>query len=172
MRAALILLFTSALALSACSGGDGDGTSITVNTQTETGKPGTITADGKTGAVRIDAPGFKANITLPKIRLDAGDFEMNGVKFYPGSTIGNLDISEDSDRGKDADDAVTVTFTSPAAAGTVRDWFRERLTRAKFTLANDKGNGLVGTTDEGKPFRLDLAPKGNAASEGTITISG
>jgi hypothetical protein len=32
------------------------------------------------------------------------------------------------------------------------------------------GNGLIGTTDEGKPFKLDLAPDGAGKSKGVIIL--
>ncbi len=39
--------------------------------------------DGNTGAVAINVPGFSGKLDLPKIHLDADDFEMNGVHLYP-----------------------------------------------------------------------------------------
>ena len=98
---------------------------------------------------------------------------MNGVRLYPGSTIStmNIDAHDSGKAGKDDDSGtVKVSFASPAAPGVVRDWFQQKLSAAGFTVSVS-GNGLVGTTDEKKPFRLDLTPDGADKSKGTITVS-
>lgn len=163
----LMLVSLAALSLAACSGGDGDGTSITFNGETENGTATTISTDGKSGSMKIDVPGFKADIAMPKLKLDAGDFEMNGVNLYPGSTITSMNITDGGNEGEGSG-GVTVRFAAPAAADVVRTWFGDQLQRAGFKLTA-AGNALSGTTDEGKPFRMELNPNGNA-SDGTITI--
>lgn len=160
----------TALMLTACSGGEGDGTSITFNGESDNGTAATISTDGNSGAMKIDLPGFKADIAMPKLRLGAGDFEMNGVNLYPGSTITSMNITDGGNKGEGSG-GVVIRFAAPAAADVVRTWFGEQLRQAGFTLTA-AGNGLTGTTDEGKPFRMDLTPDGNATSAGTITLGG
>lgn len=164
----IILSAIALLPLAACSGGDGEGTSITFNGETDNGTATTIAADGKTGAMKIDLPGFKADIAMPKLKLDAGDFEMNGVNLYPGSTITSMNITDGGNEGEGSG-GVVIRFAAPAAADVVRTWFGEQLQKAGFKLTA-AGNGLAGTTEEGKPFRMDVTPDGNAASAGTITL--
>ena len=167
LAAALILTVT----LSACDGSK-DGTSISFNT---TDRDGNVVAsmDGNSGAVAINAPGFSGKINLPKLHLDSKDFDMNGVHLYPGSTISAMNIDAHSG-GKAGDDddsgTVRVSFASPASTATVRDWYQQKLTAAGFTLSAS-GDGLVGTTNEKKPFKLDLSPDGAGQSKGTITVS-
>src|SRR3546814_17963827 len=72
---------------------------------------------------------------------------------YPGSQIANMAVDAKGDKGG----AVTVDFDSPADPATVLDWVNGKLGAAGFSLTT-KGNGLVGTTDEGNTFRLDLDP--------------
>jgi hypothetical protein len=84
-------------------------------------------------------------------------------------------MNVDAHSGGKADDdgdggTVRVSFASPASAGTVRDWFQQKLSAAGFTLSAS-GNGLTGTTNEKKPFKLDLTPDGADKSKGTITVS-
>ena len=165
LAAALILAAT----LGACHGSK-EGTSITINT---TDADGNTVADlnGNSGALSINTPGFSGKITLPKVHLDGGDFDMNGVHLYPGSTVSAMNIDA-HDGGKSGDEdrgVVRISFASPAAPATVRDWYRQKLTAAGFTLS-PSGNGLVGTTDEKKPFKLDLAADGADKSKGTITV--
>jgi hypothetical protein len=148
MRALAIVL---PLLLAACGGGEGTEISLNVS---DPQAPFNASAS-KDGTVAIDAPGFKGAIKLPKIQLDAGDFNVNGVHLPPGSKIGALNIT-----GSPGDDRVRVAFTSPIAPAAVREWFQPKLTAQGFTLSV-QGDKLTGTTDEGKPFTL------NSRAEGT-----
>ncbi|GAA0311987.1 hypothetical protein GCM10009087_22640 [Sphingomonas oligophenolica] len=167
LAAAVVLAAT----LSACDGSKG-GTSISINS---TDSDGNVVADlnGNSGALSIDTPGFSGKINLPKLHLGASDFDMNGVHLYPGSTISamNIDAHDGGKPGKDDDSGtVRISFASPAAPATVRDWYMQKLSAAGFTLSAS-GSGLTGTTNEKKPFKLDLAPDGADKSKGTITVS-
>ncbi|CAM3161474.1 MULTISPECIES: hypothetical protein [Sphingomonas] len=160
-RSPLALPLVAALALSACDRPN-PGTSITVNSSDgET----LASVDGKSGEVKLDLPGFSGAFTLPKVSLEADNFELNGVHLYPGSKIRNVDV------GNGRDKAFTMTFDSPADPATVRDWFRDKMGEADFTLT-DQGGALVGRTAEEKPFRVDLSPAGSNRSTGTITLGG
>ena len=164
MRRPVLLL--ALLSIAACDRPE-EGTSISVNA--EGGNVGGA-IDGKTDEMKVDLPGFQGSLKLPKIRLDADDVDLNGIKLYPGSTIDRINLagSEAWGGGKAG---VRLDFTSPAAAATVRDWLGERLDRAGFTLRRD-GDGLTGTTDNGKPFRLEMRPGGKERSTGVITLGG
>ena len=124
--------------------------------------------DGKTGELKVDVPGFQGSLKLPRIKLDANDVDLNGVKLYPGSTIDGIDITGDE---KESGGGVRLSFTSPAGAAVVRDWLGDRLGKAGFALRPD-GNGLTGTTDDGKPFSLEMRPGGADRSTGVITLGG
>ncbi|MFV0922433.1 hypothetical protein ACR720_06015 [Sphingomonas parapaucimobilis] len=160
-RTPLALPLLAALALSACDRPN-QGTSITVN-----GSDGETLAsvDGKSGEVKLALPGFSGAFKLPKVSMEADNFELNGVHLYPGSTIRNVDV------GNGRDKAFTMTFDSPADPATVRSWFRDKMGEADFTLT-DQGGALVGKTAEEKSFRLDLRPLGGDRSTGTITLGG
>lgn len=158
------LLLFPVLLLAAC--GDGPGTSISINASDADGNVAFGT--DANGQVAIDSPLFKGKLTLPKLRLDAADFDMNGVHLYPGSTISGMTIDA-RDGGHGDKGRVRVSFHSPAAPATVRDWFRGKLVGAGFKLADD-GTGLSGTTDEKQPFKLDLGADGTGASNGHIVI--
>ncbi len=162
-----IIIFAGLALLTACNGGDGEGSSISITGETDNGTPTAVVANGSTGSVKLDLPGFKADIALPKIKLDADDFDMNGVHLFPGSTIADLRIAD----GKgNADDRVEVRFSSPAAAAEVRTWFADKLGKAGYKLTQ-AGQALQGTTDEGKPFRMELRDTGAKSSEGTISLT-
>lgn len=149
-----------ALPLAACDR-SGEGTSVSINAD---GGNVLGAIDAKSGRMKIDVPGFSGQIKLPRIQLDADNFDLNGVHLYPGSTIEKVDVAA----GKDETGGLRVRFTSPAPADQVRGWFQERLGKAGFTLKQN-GTGLTGTTEEHQPFRLDLANDG-ARARGTITV--
>ena len=162
-----LLCASALLLLAACDNGK-DGASFSINTSDTDGNAST-SVDSE-GEATIDTPFFKGKVTIPKLKLDGSDFEMNGVHLYPGSTISAMNVDAHDRPGEKNDGSVRVTFASPAAPATVRDWFKEKLNAAHFKLTA-KANGLTGTTDEDKPFTLDLTPDGAGKSKGVITIS-
>jgi hypothetical protein len=153
---------TGALALSAC---DRSNESASVSINADGGNVlGAI--NGETGEMKIDVPGFQGTVKLPKIKIDTSNFDLNGVRLYPGSSIKTLNIVGDEKAG-----GLRVAFASPATPAIVRDWFAQRLGKVGYQV-HPEGANLIGTTDENKPFRLELAPDGNDKATGTIVISG
>jgi hypothetical protein len=155
-RSAAIAL---ALLLAACNRSEDDGSSISL--QADNGAVrGAL--DGRTGELKLDVPGFKGAIKLPKMTIDATNVDFNGVKLYPGSKVGTVDLGDAAGGG------MRLSFESPASAETVRAWLGERLGKAGFRLHLD-GEALTGTDEDGKPFRLEMRPDGAGRSRGTIT---
>jgi hypothetical protein len=152
---------TAALMLCACD--RNPGTSVTINTADDNGAVA-MSDNGQSGQVALNLPGFSGKVTLPKLHLDGDDVEFNGVHLYPGSKVTGMNVDASDDRG-----TVHIDFDSPADPATVKRWFKDKLGGAKFTL-HDAGSGLAGTTDEGKPFTLDLRPAGGGAAQGTIVV--
>lgn len=126
MRASLLAL-AAPLALLAGCGGDDAGTSISIKGNDSEGKPATASMDGGSGQVKIDVPGFEASIKLPKIQLDADNFDLGGVKLYPGSKVTSMNI--DAAKEDQAGDAVTIAF--------------------EFARRRGSGENLVPRKDEG-----------------------
>ena len=153
---------SSVLALSACDRSS-EGASISINAD---GGNVLGAINGEAGEMKIDVPGFQGSVKLPKIRLDTGNFDLNGVRLYPGSSIKTLNIVGDDKAG-----GLRVAFASPATPLVVRDWFAQRLGKVGYQV-HPEGANLIGTTDENKPFRLELAPDGRDKATGTIVISG
>lgn len=160
MTRTILLAAALALPLAACDR-SGDGTSVSINAD---GGNTVGSIDTKSGEVKLDVPGFSGQFKLPKIQLDATDFDLNGVRLYPGSTIDTVNMAT---TGKDG--GLRLAFTSPGNADQVRTWFQDRLGKAGFTLRQD-GQGLTGTTEENKPFRLELTGDGSDKAKGTIVL--
>ncbi len=163
-RPHLIVPLALLLSVAACDRPD-EGTTIAINAD-----GGTMTGgiDGKTGALKVDIPGFKGELALPKMTLNAENFDMNGVHLYPGSSIQAMNIQGGDGTG---DEGVRLSFTSPATPQVVRDWFVTRMEKGGFTVAAD-GNRLRGTTDDKKAFTLDLTPAGADRAAGTLVVGG
>lgn len=118
------------------------------------------------GRIQIKAPGIQGSITLPKMPLDAKNFDIDGVTLYPGSTLKNLKVN---DKGGDKDGEVIVEFESPAAPTVVRDWFRDNMTKQGFKVTT-KDDNLIGTTDDGQPFALQLSAVGDGRTKGLMQV--
>lgn len=130
--------------------------------------------DGNSASLSLDLPGLKGNLKLPDAKISSHDFDLNGVKLYPGSTIKHLNVNIHGGVGNsdgETNGDVDVSFTSPATPDKVHSYFKDKLTAAGFTL-HDAGMGLAGTTDEGKPVMIDLSPAGADSTSGTIHITG
>lgn len=154
-------------ALTACSDGSGEGNGASISVKSGEGEA-SIRAD-KDGRVAVKAPGFEGSIKLPKFDLGADNFEVDGLKLYPGSTIASLNVDANQDKG--GEDSVRVQFDAPAAADKVRNWFQEQMQTAGFTVAAKDGQ-LSGKTSEGSDFTLDIDAAGGSKSRGTLTVLG
>ena len=161
-------ILAAMLPLGACN--SGDGTSISINASGDDGNM--VASMGQNGQVAINLPGgFSGNIKLPKLKIDADNFDMNGVHLYPGSTISAMNIdARDGQEVEDDDGSVRVSFAAPAAPARVRDWFLTKLSKEAGFTVTASGNALTGTTNEKQPFRLELRPDGADKSIGTIRI--
>jgi hypothetical protein len=157
----LIVCVAAMVPLAACN--DGPGTSIAINA-TDADSVMTMSDNGQSGQVALNVPGFSGTLKLPRVHLDGDDVDLNGAHLYPGSKVTGMTVDASSDEG-----VVHISFDSPGDPGTVRGWFRDKLSDVGFTL-HDEGSGLAGTTDDQKPFRLDLSPAGDGQAKGTITV--
>jgi len=159
--------FAALALLAACDKGNEKGTDISISGTDSQGKPAVARLDGGTGRVTLDVPGVKLDLPLPKVTLNADDFDIGGVALYPGSTVNGLHVLTDKAGG--SDDAVNIRFDSPAAPATVAAWFAEKMRQKGFTLTAD-GTSLSGKTEDGDPFTLRLTPGAAGHSSGVIDM--
>lgn len=169
MKYALIAL-PLALGLAACSSKDEpeEGTTVNIDATTDKGSSVTITADGKTGNVGFKVPGFDTNIRLPKKLLDDSNFDIDGVKLYPGSTVDTVNITANDQGGKDEQTDVRIGFTSPADPAKVSDWFRDQFGKQSIKASGDAAK-LTGTTKDGEAFTIELTDK-DGKTAGLVSI--
>lgn len=148
------------IALAACHG------SANINFDGNDTDGNSVISTDANGRIQIKAPGVQGSITLPKVPLDAKNFDIDGVTLYPGSTLKNLKVN---DSQGDKDGQVIVEFESPAAPTVVRDWFRDNMTKQGFKVTTKDVN-LIGTTDDGQPFALQLSAQGDAKTKGLMQV--
>jgi len=161
------LLFLLPLALAAC---DGNGTAISINATSDDGDNATFAMNN--GTVAIKGDGFEGNFKVPGVKMTAENFDMDGVKLYPGSTITAFNIDAKDHPGEKKDEGkVTTSFTSPGALAKVQGWFRDKLTEKGFKFAA-KGDGFTGTTEDGETFTIDLTANGDDKTSGWMEIVG
>ena len=120
------------------------------------------------GHASIKLPGIDASIKLPKMDITGSNFDVNGVKLYPGSTVRDVNIDAHDGSG-DKDGRVAIKFEAPASLDKVQAWFRDAMAKHNFKVS-PAGNGFAGTTDEGQPIKLELEADGADKAKGSITV--
>ena len=118
--------------------------------------------------LKIDTDGFKAALDIPGMTLGGKDFDISGMKLYPGSEVHGMKVVA---RDKDGDKrgVVTISFTSPAAPEAV---LTQAMTEAKahdWTVTR-AGNTLNGTKGDGDSMAYAVAASGKGSS-GTIVLT-
>jgi hypothetical protein len=165
----LALVTLAALALAGCGEREKKADSGTGVAVWDDGKPAEAAAgSGEKGKFAMSLPGFDLKMDLPKAMFDKSDFEIDGVKLYPGSRITAMAIAKAKDAKDDADTNVDIAFTAPADPETVRAYFVEKLGDKLSTTA--AGAPLAGTTDDGDAFTIELAP-GPGGSTGKVRLT-
>jgi len=120
---------------------------------------------GEDGNVSFDLPFVKGQVKLPASAMARSDFDIDGVKMYPGATINSFHVE-----ATDGSSQVELGFKAPDAADKVRAYFVDGF-REKGVDATASGNGISGTSKDGDKFVIDIAPAGSG-SQGTIRING
>lgn len=175
MRSALLLLPLLA-GVSACdvetstdaADTNATGTNININATSGKGEDVRITADGDTGKVSVNLPGFDANVTLPKVMLKDSNFDIDGVKLYPGAHVTSVNIQGDKSGTGDGNH-VQIIYSAPADPKPVRDWFAKAFAD-KSISTTVAGESLSGKTRDGTPFAMTFAPGKAGTTTGTIVI--
>jgi hypothetical protein len=166
------LFLTSLLLLSGCgSSADADekGTDVSINMQADGDSSVAAGSDGDKGKLSITTDGFEAKIAMPKIDMGGGDFEIDGVKLYPGATVTGVNINA-NDKGGSGASTVDFRYTAPATPDTVRDWYAKEF-KARGVTATTSANGIAGISKDGDNFTMTFAPSGEGKTSGTIRVT-
>ena len=166
----MVYLAPLLIGLAGCSGSNEPekGTTLQVDATTESGSKVEISADGKSGNVGVKVPGFDANIRLPKKLLDDRNFDIDGVKLYPGSTVETVNVTANEQKGEHKAD-VRIGFSSPADPAKVAGWFKEQFAKQSIAVSGD-ASGLSGKTKDGDAFTIELKQGDAGKTSGMVSI--
>ncbi|WP_374525636.1 hypothetical protein [Sphingopyxis sp.] len=158
--------------LAACGQGGDKKDQPEVSINAGDGKGGVQISTGKDGSGRIKIGGEGAGIDmkLPDFaNLDIeGDFDIDGVKLYPGSKVTTVNVDANARDGKD-DAKVELGFTSPAAPAKAADWMAGEFAKKGVKITRT-GDTLAGKSRDGDDFTIDFAPDG-ANAKGKVLIT-
>ncbi|WP_447758506.1 hypothetical protein [Sphingopyxis fribergensis] len=145
------------------------GTQVSINAgdehggvQIKTGKDGgNIKIGGDGAAIDIDIPDF--------VDLDIeSDFDIDGVKLYPGSKVTTVNVDANDKNGADKA-VVKLGFTSPAAPTKAADWMAGEFAK-KGVKVTRSGDTLAGKDKDGADFTINFGPDG-ATAKGEVVIT-
>jgi len=148
-----------------------DGTAVSINAGDEHG--GVQIKTGKDGGnIKIGGDGAAINIDIPDfVDLDIeSDFDIDGVKLYPGSKVTTVNVDANDKNGADKA-IVKLGFTSPAAPTKAADWMAGEFAK-KGVKVTRSGDTLAGKDKDGADFTIKFGPDGaNAKGDVVITKS-
>jgi hypothetical protein len=121
-----------------------------------------IQADAS-GNVAFDLPFVKGQVNVPASMMHNGDFDIDGVKLMPGSSVTGFSVFA-ADKGS----TVNMGFTAPASPDAVRSYFVDQF-KQKGIEAALAGDTVSGKTRDGSPFTIEVGPA-SSGSQGKIVI--
>lgn len=145
-----------------------DETEVAINADGDSGKV-QITSGKEGGKLKIGGEGVNIDLDIPDmadLNID-GDFDIDGVKLYPGSRITRMDIDA-RDKNGSSHATVKFGFSSPAAPAVAADWMADEFAKKGVKVAR-KGDVLTGTDKDGDAFTISFAPDG-AKAKGDVRI--
>ena len=170
----LAFLIPPMMLLAACGSEEkktGEGAEVSINAGDEHG--GVQIKTGKDGGnIKIGGDGAAIDINIPDfVDLDIeSDFDIDGVKLYPGSKVTKVDVDANDKNGADKA-VVKLGFTSPAAPTKAADWMAGEFAK-KGVKVTRSGDALAGKDKDGSDFKINFAPDGtNAKGEVVIVKS-
>lgn len=169
MRFAYLIL--PMMLLAACGSEEkrtADRPEVTINAGDDQG--GVVVKAGKDGGnIKIGGKGASIDIDIPDfVDLDVeGDFDIDGVKLYPGSKVTTVDVNATEKDGLD-NTTVKLGFTAPAAPKVAADWMAAEFAK-KSVQVTRTGDTLAGKDKDGDAFTIKSGPDGKNA-KGEVLI--
>jgi hypothetical protein len=140
------------LALSACGGGNGH--APVADSEPANRSVSMTIGEGQEGATNlaINLPNVQGKLSLPAIRLNPREVDIDGVGLYPGSRVTGLDIA-----GEDgvSEGSVAIRFDSSAPPAVIRDYFVKAFAEKGISV-KAAGNRITGRDKSGKPFSISM----------------
>jgi hypothetical protein len=121
-----------------------------------------ISAD-ENGHVSFNLPIAQGQVKLPQSFMTHGDFDIDGVKLMPGSSVSGFNV----DAGHDTA-TVDMSFIAPASPDEVRSYFVDQFKKQGVEAAI-AGDSVTGKSKDGSPFTIEVSP-GASGSRGKIVV--
>ena len=163
LRASLPSAALLLLSLSACD--SGKGVTINANIDDDTASNSSVAIKNDGGNVSVNVPGFSANIKVPGGLFAHSEFDIDGVKLYPGATVTSMNVDAGPDEKKSG---VKIAFAAPDSVDKVRSWFVKSFADKKVAIVPN-GTGLAGKTADGDAVTMTFTPDGNR-TKGLVDI--
>ena len=106
----------------------------------------------------------QGRVNIGGLKLDGEDFDIDGVKLMPGSSLTAFNIDS---RGKGA--TVNLAFKAPKSPDEVRAYFVDKFRANGVHARLSGGDKVVGTSKDGDPFTIAVAAA-PGGSKGTIVV--
>lgn len=126
-----------------------------------------IAAVGGDTGFKIDTDQFKASVDIPGMEMGGKDFDIDGMKLLPGSTVRGIKVVA-SEKAGDKHGVLTFSFISPATPDAVLAHAEAQAKAKGWTVARSS-NGIGGTKDD-KTIAYRVAATG-AQTNGTVTLT-
>lgn len=169
----LAYLIPPMMLLAACGQDEkaADGPDISINADGDNGGKVQITSGKDGGKIKIGGDGVNIDLDIPDLGdMDINtDFDIDGVKLYPGSKINAMDIDASDKNGADTA-TVKFGFSSPAAPRVAADWMGAEFAKKKIQVERT-GTTLRGTDKDGDDFTISFAPDGANAKGQVVIVS-
>jgi hypothetical protein len=153
MRAVAVLLLAGCVA--ACN--------VQARHDTGNGDGNVAISGGEDGKLSFDLPFAKGEVKLPQGSMRNGEFDIDGVKMFPGGHITGFAVIA-ADKGTDVD----IAFHAPAPPDKVRAYFLDEFGK-KGIEASASGDAVTGTSKDGSRFEIHVQPNGGG-SQGSVKI--
>jgi hypothetical protein len=116
-----------------------------------------IRAD-QSGQIAFNLPIAEGRLKVPAGMMHNGDFDIDGVKLMPESSMTGFNINSHDDNT-----TVEMSFNSPASPEEVRAYFVDQFKKQGVEAAL-AGDAVTGKSKDGSPFviRVSQAPNGSA----------
>ncbi len=123
------------------------------------------TGKGSKNSMALNLPGgFGIRLPFNEDMQDADDFEVDGVKPFPGARMNGLRVRAFEETANPNNGSqVEISFAAPAPPRSVVNWYEREFSK-KGTLFERRGDRILGRTTEGKAFELTTRPSGSGST--------
>jgi hypothetical protein len=117
----------------------------------------------ESGNIAFNLPIAQGQVKIPGGFMHEGDFDIDGVKLPPGSSVSGFNLDSRNDVTN-----VDMSFTAPSSADEVRSYFLDQFKKQGVEVAL-AGDTVKGTSKDGSPFTIQVSPNGTG-STGKIVV--